>query len=153
MITRRRTLLTAAAWAAGGLAQAAPGATGLDLAPYRGRVLYLDFWASWCGPCKLSFPYMQSMVSRFPPGDFAVLTVNLDRERAKADLFEKQVQNRLPVVHDPKGEIAKAYAVKEMPSSVLIGRDGKVRYVHKGFFPAKAKEYEAHISELISEKS
>jgi thiol-disulfide isomerase/thioredoxin len=149
----KRALLAVLVLALCGPAQAAPEPGGLDLAPYKGRVVYLDFWASWCGPCKLSFPYMQSMVSRYPAGDFVVLTVNLDRDRAKADLFEKQVQNRLPVVHDPKGGIALKYAVHEMPSSVLIGRDGKVRYVHKGFFPAKAKEYETHISELIREQN
>jgi len=133
-------------------AHAAPAAAGLDLAPYRGKVVYLDFWASWCGPCKLSFPYMQKMVSRYPAGDFAVVTVNLDRERGRADAFLKQVGSRLPVVYDPTGALAKTYAVKEMPSSVLIGRDGKVHHIHKGFFVDKAPTYEAHIAELIGEK-
>jgi thiol-disulfide isomerase/thioredoxin len=147
----KRALLAALVWAASVPIQAAPDPGGLDLAPYRGRVVYLDFWASWCGPCKLSFPYMQSMVSRYPAGDFVVLTVNLDRDRAKAELFQKQVGSRLPVVYDPKGAIAAKYAVREMPSSVLIGRDGQVRYIHKGFFPARTVQYETHISELIRE--
>ena len=133
-------------------ARAAPATAPLDLDQYRGKVVYLDFWASWCGPCKLSFPYMQQMVSRYPAGDFAVVAVNLDRERGRADAFLKQVGNRLPVVYDPSGALASKYAVKEMPSSVLIGRDGKVRYVHKGFFLDKAPAYEAHIAELIGEK-
>ena len=152
MITRR-ILLTGLASAAGGLAHAAPEPAALDLGPYKGKVLYLDFWASWCGPCKLSFPYMQTMVSRYPASDFAVLAVNVDRERAKADLFLQQVGNRLPVLYDPKGAVASKYAVKEMPSSVLIGRDGRVRYVHKGFFPAQTSLYETHISELLNEKA
>ena len=150
---RRAGLLAALLWAAGGLAMAAPQPAALDLGPYKGRVVYLDFWASWCGPCKLSFPYMQAMVSRYPPGDFVVLAVNVDRNRAQADTFLKQVGSRLPVVYDPQGAIASKYAVKEMPSSVLIGRDGRIRYVHKGFFPAQTATYETHISELLNEKN
>jgi thiol-disulfide isomerase/thioredoxin len=135
-----------------GSARAAPASGGLDLSPYKGRVVYLDFWASWCGPCKLSFPYMQTMTSRYAGSDFVVLAVNLDHDRANADAFLKQVGSRLTVVYDPAGTIARGYAVREMPSSVLIGRDGKVRYVHKGFFLAQTKQYEAHIVELIGEK-
>ena len=124
----------------------------IDLGQYRGKVVYLDFWASWCGPCKLSFPYMQKMVSAYPPSGFVVLAVNLDKSQAKADAFLAQVGSKLPVVYDPDGAVATRFAVKEMPTSVLIGRDGKVRYVHKGFYPDKTALYEAHISELLNEK-
>jgi thiol-disulfide isomerase/thioredoxin len=138
--------------AAPAASQAAPAAAGLDLAPYRGKVVYLDFWASWCGPCKLSFPYMQKMVSRYPQADFVVVTVNLDRAREKADGFIREVGSRLPVVYDPSGAVARQYAVKEMPSSVLIDRKGKIRHVHKGFFLKDAPTYEAHIEALIDER-
>jgi thiol-disulfide isomerase/thioredoxin len=124
----------------------------LDLGKYKGKVVYLDFWASWCGPCKLSFPYMQRMTAKYPASDFVVLAVNLDKSRPKADAFLADVGSRLPVVYDPAGAIATRYAVKEMPTSVLIGRDGRVRHVHKGFFLDKAPEYEAHITELLNEK-
>ena len=135
---------------AAGAAQAADAPLNLD--QYKGKVVYLDFWASWCGPCKLSFPYMQKMTSKYPADSFVVLAVNLDKSRPKAETFLAQVGNKLPVVYDPAGAVATKYAVKEMPTSVLIGRDGKVRYVHKGFFLDKAPTYEAHIAELINEK-
>ena len=133
-----------------GAAQAAEAP--LDLAPYRGKVVYLDFWASWCGPCRLSFPYMAKMTSKYPADRFVVLAVNLDKSRPKADAFLAQVGAKLPVVYDPAGATASKYDVREMPTSVLIGRDGKVRYVHKGFFLDKAATYEAHIAELLDEK-
>ena len=134
------------------LAATAADAGSLDLSQYRGKVVYLDFWASWCGPCKLSFPYMQKMTAKYPASDFVVLAVNVDKSRPKADAFLAQVGNRLPVVYDPAGAIATKYSVKEMPTSVLIGRDGRVRQVHKGFFLAQTPEYEAHIAELLNEK-
>ncbi|MEO6339382.1 MAG: TlpA disulfide reductase family protein [Caulobacteraceae bacterium] len=142
--------VAAAMWAGAG--HAAPEAAPVNLDQYRGKVVYLDFWASWCGPCKLSFPYMQKMTSKYPADSFVVLAVNLDKSRPKADTFLAQVGNKLPVVYDPAGATATKYAVKEMPTSVLIGRDGKVRYVHKGFFLDKAPLYEAHIAELLNEK-
>jgi thiol-disulfide isomerase/thioredoxin len=135
---------------AGG-ARAAPTPPNLNLEPYKGRVVYLDFWASWCGPCKLSFPYMQKMVSHYPASDFVVLTVNVDRDPQKAAAFLQQVGAHLPVVYDASGAVATRFGVKAMPSSVLIGRDGRVRYVHQGFFPGKTATYEAHITELIDE--
>ena len=142
----------AAALVASGVGHAAPEAAAVNLDQYKGKVVYLDFWASWCGPCKLSFPYMQKMTSKYPADSFVVLAVDLDKSRPKADTFLAQVGNKLPVVYDPGGATATKYAVKEMPTSVLIGRDGRVRYVHKGFFLDKAPLYEAHIAELISEK-
>jgi thiol-disulfide isomerase/thioredoxin len=150
--SRRRlaVLFGALLWGAGPVL-AGPARPPLDLDQYRGKVVYLDFWASWCGPCKLSFPYMQKMVSRYPSSDFTVLAVNVDRQRDRADDFLKQVGNRLPVIYDPTGAIASRFAIKGMPSSVLIGRDGRVRYVHTGFFVKDTPTYDAHIAELIHE--
>ena len=150
---RRACLLAAIGLTVGAsVGHAAPEPAQLNLDQYKGRVVYLDFWASWCGPCKLSFPYMQKMVAQYPPNDFVVVAVNLDRSRDKADAFLRQVGNKLPIVYDPAGAIATKFAVKEMPSSVLIGRDGRVRHVHKGFFLNQAPVYEAHIAELLNEK-
>jgi len=135
----------------GGLAHAEGSSAPLNLAQYKGQVVYLDFWASWCGPCKISFPYMEKMTAYYSNRKFVVIAVNLDHSRASADAFLNQVGADLPVVYDPKGAIASKFDVKEMPTSVLIGRDGRVRYVHKGFFQDKMPVYEAHISELLNE--
>ena len=125
----------------------------LDLAKYKGKVVYLDFWASWCGPCRLSFPYMELLRSAYARKEFVVIAVNVDHSRERADAFLNQVGGNVPVVYDPKGAIAAKYHVSEMPTSVLIGRDGRVRFVHQGFFETKTPQYESHIEELKQPRS
>ena len=127
-------------------------ADALDLARYRGKVVYVDFWASWCGPCKLSFPFMQQLAARYPAGDVAVITINLDRQRPQAEAFLRQVHATLPVVYDPQGNLAKTWQVADMPTSLVFDRKGTMRFRHQGFFPGKAAEYEGHIAQLVREK-
>jgi thiol-disulfide isomerase/thioredoxin len=124
----------------------------LDLGKYRGKVVYVDFWASWCGPCKLSFPFMQKLAARYPAGDVAVVTINLDRQRPAAEAFLRQVHGTLPVVYDPAGKLAKTWKVADMPTSLVFDRKGVMRFRHQGFFPGKAAEYDAHIAQLVREK-
>jgi thiol-disulfide isomerase/thioredoxin len=137
--------------AAGHAAQAAPQAS-LDLSQYRGKVVYLDFWASWCAPCKLSFPFLQKLQAYYAGRNFVLLAVNVDHDRAKADAFLREAGGNLPVVYDATGAIARTFNVKAMPTSVVIGPDGRVRYVHSGFFPDQMPLYEAHITELLNAK-
>jgi cytochrome c biogenesis protein CcmG, thiol:disulfide interchange protein DsbE len=132
------------------MAQASPD--GVDLAQYRGKVVYLDFWASWCGPCQLSFPYMEQLIAHHSHDDFVLIAVNVDHKRALADAFLKRFSGKVPVVFDSTGKIAKQFGVKDMPTSMLIGRDGRTRYTHDGFYPEKTALYDAHVSELIHEK-
>lgn len=137
--------------AAGAQAASPDPLSDLHLERYRGKVVYLDFWASWCGPCKQSFGFMKDLSQRYGNRDFVVLTVNVDRQKSAADRFLGQVGSTLPVVYDSKGAIAKSYKVADMPTSVLIGRDGKVRFRHEGFFPARKGEYESHVAQLVKE--
>lgn len=123
----------------------------IDLAAYRGKVVYLDFWASWCGPCKLSFPYMRGLRARYPNRDLEIVTVNLDRNPALAATFLGQVGGGLPVVYDREGALARRFLVKDMPTSVLIDRRGNIRFTHRGFHPDKTAEYQQHITQLINE--
>ncbi len=136
--------------AVAGPAYAGPAA--LDLGAYRGKVVLVDFWASWCGPCKQSFPFMQGLAARHPADDLVVLTVNVDRQRPQADAFLRQVRSTLPVVWDQQGDIARTWKVADMPTSLVFGRDGKMRFRHQGFFPGKTAEYEAHIAQLLRER-
>lgn len=113
---------------------ALPGTGGVvDLAAYRGKVVYLDFWASWCGPCKLSFPWLNDMQARYGARGLQVVAVNLDRQRALADAFLVQVPAHFVVAFDASGDSARRYAVQAMPSSVLIAADGRVLQQHAGF--------------------
>ena len=134
-----------------GIAMPAEAATVLDLARYRGAVVYVDFWASWCGPCKLAFPFMQQLSARYPASDLAVVTINLDRQRAAAEAFIRQVRSTLPVIYDAAGDLAQTWKVADMPTSLLFDRKGAMRFRHPGFFPGRAREYEGHVAQLVRE--
>jgi cytochrome c biogenesis protein CcmG, thiol:disulfide interchange protein DsbE len=127
-------------------------ASSLDLTNSRGRVVYLDFWASWCGPCKQSFPWMESMKSTYAAQGLEIITVNLDTDRADADKFLKQFHPTFEVRFDPKGELAEFYKLQGMPSSVLIDRHGVPRFTHVGFRPVDGPIYETQLRELLAEK-
>jgi len=127
-------------------------ATSLNLEQYKGKVVYLDFWASWCAPCKQSFPYMQLLSNSFGRRGFVVVAVNVDHDPRLGEAFVRQSGTNFSVFFDPKGNIATKYHVEDMPTSMLIGRDGRVRFIHKGFFPGRQGEYQSHIEELINER-
>lgn len=131
-------------------AQAQPAT--LNLSELRGRVVYVDFWASWCGPCKQSFPYMTNLTRQYSGREFAVVTINVDRSRAQADAFLRKMGSTLPVIYDTSGDLAKQYKIKDMPTSLLIDRTGRIRFTHKGFHPKELAAYKAHIDQLINER-
>ncbi|WP_188151521.1 TlpA disulfide reductase family protein [Teredinibacter waterburyi] len=121
-----------------------------NLSDLKGKVVYLDFWASWCTPCRKSFPWMNSMVSRYGKDGFVVITVNVDKEPELAQQFLKDVPADFAVVFDPEGNIAKQYDILGMPSSFLIDRSGKIRIAHTGFFSQKIPAYEQEIIQLLN---
>jgi cytochrome c biogenesis protein CcmG, thiol:disulfide interchange protein DsbE len=124
----------------------------VDLDQFRGRVVYLDFWASWCGPCKQSFPWMQAMTNAYTGHGLSVVAVNLDTDRADAEKFLHEFRPTFEVRFDPKGAYAEFYHVKGMPSSVLIDRHGVSRFTHVGFLPVDGSVLEAQVQELLAEK-
>lgn len=111
------------------------GSTGkVSLQRLKGKVVYLDFWASWCGPCKQSFPWMNEMQKRYASKGLQVVAVNLDKNPQDAEQFLSEVGGAsFPVVYDPSSSLPKTYGVKNMPTSILIGADGKVILHHNGF--------------------
>jgi cytochrome c biogenesis protein CcmG, thiol:disulfide interchange protein DsbE len=118
--------------------------TGADkLSKLKGKVVYVDFWASWCGPCRQSFPWMNDMQSKYGAKGLQIVGVNLDAKRADAEQFLAQVPAKFSLSFDAKGDSAKRFAVKGMPTSVLIGSDGTVLAVHQGFKDEDRKELEA----------
>lgn len=120
------------------------------LAKHKGKVIYIDFWASWCGPCRKSFPWMNKVQSSYNSDQFTVISINLDNEKTLAETFLQSTPANFPVIYDPKGTLAKKFKVKGMPSSYLINQDGKVIKRHTGFFSAKITNYEQEIDQLIA---
>ena len=127
-------------------------ASPLDLGTLRGRVVYLDFWASWCGPCRQSFPWMQTLKNTYEDRGLTIVAVNLDANRVDAEKFLNQFKPTFEVRFDPDGKLAEIYKIKSMPSSVLIDRHGVARFTHMGFRPVDGAVYEAQLRELLAEK-
>ena len=118
----------------------------------RGQVVYVDFWASWCGPCKRSFPWMNELVQRYGDKGLTIVAVNVDKKRDDADRFLAQVPARFTVVYDAPGATPSAWAVKGMPSSYLIDRAGKVVMVEQGFRDEEKSAVEQRIRELTASR-
>ena len=143
--------LTLALLLIGLLGSAASRATDLDLAAYRGKVVYVDFWASWCGPCKQSFPWLDGLVRSYGPQNFVVIGVNVDKDRDRAERFLNDFPALFPIIYDPRGELATVYKVEGMPSGVLIDRTGHVRFQHAGFSDKQKGSYEQQVQSLLAE--
>jgi cytochrome c biogenesis protein CcmG/thiol:disulfide interchange protein DsbE len=129
-----------------------PGAAGQPAVPLydgKARATYIDFWASWCGPCRQSFPWMGRMQSKFGPRGLRIVAVNLDAQVADAQRFLAQLPAPFTVAFDSAAESARRFGIKAMPSSVLLGADGKVIAVHAGFRDEDVGPLEARIAAAL----
>ena len=122
---------------------------GLD--KFRGQVLYVDFWASWCGPCRQSFPFMNQLQSELGDKGLTVLAINLDEEATDAQTFLASHAASFKVASGANQECAAAFHVEAMPSSYLIDRAGKVRYIHQGFRAGDAELLQGLAASLVAE--
>lgn len=130
-----------------------PGASGqVRLADLRGKLVYVDFWASWCGPCKQSFPWMNEMQSKYGGHGLQIVGIAVDNKRADAEQFLKETPAKFTVAFDTQGESPKTYRIKGMPSSYLIAPDGRVLYAHAGFREQDKKELEERIRQALPKK-
>lgn len=116
-----------------------------------GKVVYLDFWASWCVPCRQSFPFMSQMQRELKGQGLEVIAVNLDENLQDAKRFLARHPAQFTVVADVSQQCAQQYAVKAMPSSYLIDRNGIVRKVHLGFRPGEALEFRKAVEQVLME--
>jgi len=130
---------------------AAQGGT-VALEQLRGQVVYVDFWASWCGPCRRSFPWMNEMQQRYGGRGFAIVAINVDAKREDADRFLRQYPAQFAVVYDGTGATAGAYAVKAMPSSYLVDARGRIAGIELGFRDERRAEIEARIRSLVESR-
>jgi thiol-disulfide isomerase/thioredoxin len=120
-----------------------------ELEDYRGKVVVLDFWASWCVPCRHSFPWMNRMQQQYAGDGLVIIGVNLDANASDAEAFLRDFPAEFTIVADASGELARQFAVEAMPSSYVIDRDGRIVATHLGFQTRKADEYETNIRKVL----
>ncbi|WP_057832778.1 TlpA disulfide reductase family protein [Colwellia sp. TT2012] len=121
------------------------------MAKYQGKIVYLDFWASWCVPCRKSFPWMNAMQNKYQEQGFVVLSINLDAQVALAEQFLQQTPANFAVIFDAKGILAKKFQLKGMPSSYLFDRQGKLISAHSGFNDKKQQKYQQEIVQALAQ--
>lgn len=121
----------------------------VSLEALRGRTVYLDFWASWCGPCRASFPWMTALYNRYAAQGLTIVAINLDKERDLAEDFLREFPVSFHVAFDPAGKTADAYGVSAMPSSYLIDPEGRIIHAEAGFDAKNAAAIEAAIQAAL----
>ncbi len=124
----------------------------LNLEEFKGKVIFLDFWATWCPPCKKSMPFLNALHKELLKHGFQVLAINVDEDSRIAKKFLNQYPVNYPVAMDPTGQCPEKYNVLAMPSAYLIDRQGIVRYIHLGFRDGDKNEIRHRILELLAVK-
>jgi len=122
----------------------------VSLSALKGQVVYVDFWASWCSPCRKSFPWMNEIYSRYKDRGFRIVAVNLDSDREDCDKFLKKIPADFTIAFNPEGNVADAYGVMGMPSSYLIDREGRIHATHMGFRDGDKAGIESEIRALLN---
>ena len=152
------TLVASLAWAAQTLSGPAPGFTlqsrdgaQVSLASQKGNVVMVNFWASWCVPCRQEMPHLQALYDRYNSLGFELLAVNVESDLDDARKWLEETPVTFPVLFDPKNEVSKQYKVVSMPSTVMIGRDGTMRFIHHGYKPGYENEYQTQVRALLRE--
>lgn len=121
----------------------------IQLSQYKGKVVYLDFWASWCEPCKRSFPWMNELQEQYGENGFEIIAVNLDESRTDAEAFLQKMPAKFDVAFDKSGKTAEAYNLKAMPSSFLIDKNGRLVHKSLGYRVEEKKIVEKKIQQLV----
>jgi cytochrome c biogenesis protein CcmG, thiol:disulfide interchange protein DsbE len=124
----------------------------VDVGALRGRVLVVDFWATWCEPCRASLPALDSLVAELGPRGLAAFAVSFDEEAAPLAPFLQEVPVRLPVLWDRGGEtLAARFEIRRLPTSLIVDRRGVIRYVHQGWTAETGREQRREVERLLAE--
>lgn len=123
----------------------------VKLSELRGEVVMINFWASWCGPCRQEMPLLDSLYKQYKDYGFTLLGVNVDEQQAAADKLLKQIPVSFPVLYDASSSVVELYDVDAMPSTILVDRDGNMRYLHRGYKPGYEEHYDAQVKALVLE--
>src|SRR5215472_1485470 len=123
----------------------------VSLAQYKGQVVMINFWASWCGPCRQEMPLLESIYKKYNRMGFTLLGVNVEPDSKAANDWLKETPVSFPILYDRDSKVSKLYDVAGMPSTVIIDRSGKLRVLHRGYKPGDENEYLDSIRTLIRE--
>lgn len=123
----------------------------VSLSDYKGQVIMLNFWASWCGPCRQEMPELNKLYDTYKKAGFVLLGINLDDSKAAVDKALQKTPVTFPVLLDPQGKVAELYKNQAMPSSYFIDRDGNLAYLHQGYRPGEEAEYKKIIRKLLAQ--
>jgi len=152
------TLLLPATTSAENLSGQAPNFTlksdngkNIKLSELRGQVVMINFWASWCGPCRQEMPLLEDIYKKYKKLGFTILGVNVEQDSSKARQMLKDVPVSFPILFDTENKVSKLYDVVAMPSTVMVDRNGKMRFLHKGYKPGYEKDYRKQIRKLVKE--
>jgi thiol-disulfide isomerase/thioredoxin len=127
------------------------GGKNLKLSEMTGNVVLINFWASWCGPCREEMPLLNALHKKYAPLGFTVLGVNVEEDVDGARRFLKNVPVDFPILLDNTNKVSKQYKVVAMPTTVVVDRDGNMRYLHEGYKPGDEKKYRQMIKKLVRE--
>lgn len=123
----------------------------LRLSEYRGEVVMINFWATWCGPCRQEMPVLNELYQRYRPVGFTLLGVNIDDHSASASKMARRLGVAYPILFDVEKVVSRLYDINAMPTTVMVDRDGKVRYLHRGYLPGFESKYQKQIRGLLKE--
>lgn len=124
----------------------------LRLSEYRGQVVMINFWATWCGPCRQEMPKLDEIFARYEPAGFALLGVNIDEDSAQAQRLADELGVTFPLLFDDEQSVSRLYDVQAMPMTVMVDRDGEVRSVHYGYRPGMEQRYLDEVRALLREE-
>lgn len=123
----------------------------IKLSELRGKVVMLNFWASWCGPCRQEMPLLEKIYKKYQRLGFTLLGVNVEQDSNAAKNYLKDVKVSFPILFDSTNKTSKLYNVSAMPTTIIIDRSGNIRFLHKGYKPGYENDYQKQIKELLRE--
>ena len=123
----------------------------VTLTELKGQVVMINFWATWCGPCRQEMPLLDALYKRYNRMGFTLLGVNVEEDSSGADEWLRETPVTFPILYDAQNQVSKLYDVTAMPSTVMVDRNGNVRYLHRGYQPGDEEQYQNFIRELIRE--
>jgi peroxiredoxin len=146
-----RALAVTAAGTAANFTLKSAGGENIRLSEYRGQVVLINFWASWCGPCRQEMPHLDAIHRKYAGLGFTVFGVNVEQDRKLADKVLRDIPVSFPILFDDQNEVSELYDVDAMPATVLVDRNGDIRFMHRGYKPGYEMEYEQQVRALVRE--